>query len=67
MSSSHYIDKSRASLFGPEDIMSKRGQFLPLPSGQGRSIKHLIMVLSTWGGTERGVLGAQKTGSESDL
>lgn len=67
VSGSHYIGKSRASLFGPEDVMPKGGQLLPVPSGQRRSIKLLIMVLSTWGGAEHEVLGARKTGSESDL
>jgi hypothetical protein len=47
VSSNYYILKSRTSLFGPEDVMSKRGQLLPLPSGQGRSMKHLILVSST--------------------
>lgn len=67
VSSSHYIGKSRVSLFGPEGVMPKGGQCLPVPSGQSRSRKHLIMVLSTWGEAEQEVLGAQKTGSESDL
>ena len=67
VSRSHYVGKSRARLFGPEDVMPKGGQFLPVPSGQSRSIQHLIMGFSTWGGAEHEVLGARKTGSESDL
>lgn len=42
--------------------MSKRGQLLALPGGQGRSMKLLILASSTWGGIEHGGLGEQKNG-----